>query len=323
MSDIPLFSSLSIIIPTYNRKATLKRALAGYLEQSAPALIHELLVVDDGSTDETESMVRDFSGASPFPIRYLRQPNQGPAAARNFGVREARASLLLFTDSDIIPEHDLVERHIEWHRKNPETTTAILGYVTWPKEINATPFMHWYGENRLFHFDQLRDQRQASFRCFYTCNVSLKAEFLRTCGPFDEEFKSAAFEDIELGYRLSKQGMRLLYNPAAIAYHYQFFSFEDACRKSRNNAGAAELFYSKEAGREVLRETETRHSRPGYGVAKELAAGLAKLLFPVKRYLDSAIPLPGFVYGLFIWDATRQQGPPPSGQDRRLGTSDR
>lgn len=313
MPETPCINSLTVIIPTYNRKQVLARALEGYLAQSSPQLIHELLIVDDGSSDGTESMVRRFSTRSVFPIRYLRQQNKGPAAARNFGIREARSSVVLFTDSDVIPEGDLVEQHIEWHRRNPQITAAVLGCVTWPAEIKATPFMWWYGAHILFAFDKLRDKQEASFHYFYTCNLSLKTEFLRNCGYFNEEFKSAAFEDTELGYRLEKQGLQLIYNSAALAYHYQFFSFEDACRKKLANDAAAQLFFRKEAGQQILKETHRRHSNAGYLLAKASAAGIVKLLFPIRRFLDSSIPLPGTVYHLIFWasvvTASRQPRP--------------
>jgi glycosyltransferase involved in cell wall biosynthesis len=305
--ETPLFKSLSVIIPTYNREKVLARALEAYLAQSSPQLIHELLVVDDGSTDGTESMVRGFSMQSVFPIRYLSQPNKGPAAARNLGIREAGSALVLFTDSDVIPKSDLVEQHIEWHQKNPPITAGVLGYVTWPPEINASPFMRWYGEHEIFGFDRLRNNRLASFHFFYTCNLSLKTQFLRTCGQFDEEFKSAAFEDTELGYRLSKHGLQLFYNSAAIGYHYQFFSFADACRKNLGNAVAAQLFFRKEAGQQVLKENQKRRSRAGHAFAKALASGLAKVLSPFRVLLDSSVPLPGIVYRLFFWSSTRQK----------------
>ena len=306
MPEASFFNSLSVIIPTFNRKGLLGKALSGYLAQSSPQLIRELLVVDDGSTDGTESLVGEFSKRSPFPIHYFPQPNKGPAAARNVGIREARSNLVLFTDSDIVPKGDLVEQHIAWHQRNPNLNTAVLGYVTWPLEIKATPFMRWYGEGRLFEFDKLRNKREASFHTFYTCNLSLKTEFLRTSGQFDEEFKRAAFEDVELGYRLSKQGLRLLYNTAAIGYHYQFFSFADACRKTLGNAAAAQLFLQKEAGQQDLQAIQRRHARARYSLAKTVAAGVARLLFPARRLIDSSIPLPSVVYYLFLWDSLRR-----------------
>ncbi len=306
MPDAIAFDSVSVIIPTYNRQKVLAKVLEGYLALASPHLVLELIVVDDGSTDGTESTVQEFSTRSVFPVRYLRQPNKGPAAARNVGIREAHSSLLLFTDSDIIPKGDLVEQHINWHRKNPQIATAVLGYVTWPREIRATPFMRWYGENQLFHFSHLRNKNDAGFRYFYTCNLSLKADFLRSYGQFDEDFKSAAYEDIELGYRLSKRGLQVLYNPEAIGYHYQFFSFNDACKKNLGNAAAAQLFLSKQVGQKILQDTRQKHSGAGYTLAKRIAWLAAKMFAPARRLLDSQLPLPNIVYRLFFWASNHQ-----------------
>jgi glycosyltransferase involved in cell wall biosynthesis len=307
MSEKPLLKSLSVIIPTYNREQLLAKALDGYLRQSSPQFIHEVLVIDDGSTDNTELMVRDFIARSVFPIRYLRQSNKGPAAARNLGIKEAGSELVLFSDSDIIPQVDLVEQHINWHRENPQITTVVLGYVTWDPAVNPTPFMQWYGDNRLFAFRELRNKREADFHSFYTCNISLKTEFLRAVGKFDEDFKNAAYEDTELGYRLGRKGMLLLYNPKAIGYHHQFFSFHDACKKALANGGATELFFRKEAGQVLAKEIQRRQSRVGHRVATVLAPVILKALSPLRHFLDSSLALPGVVYRLFFWAATGER----------------
>jgi glycosyltransferase involved in cell wall biosynthesis len=301
------FDSLSVVIPTYNRQEVLAKALAGYLAQSRPELIHELIVVDDGSTDETESRVGEFSQRSLFTIHYLRQPNKGPAAAQNLGIQQARSKLILFTDSDIVPERDLVEQHIRWHQSHRALSMAVLGYVTWPRQIRPTPFMRWYGERQIFAFQRLQNKKEEiSFHFFYTCNVSLKTEFLRTCGQFDEEFKSAAYEDIELGYRLTKCDLRLFYNPEAVGYHHQFFLFADACRKTLAHGAAAQTFLTKEAGQQVLKESQAVRRTFRYKLTRRLAAAMARVLHPVRRLLDSSLPLPGIVYYLFFWDSTRQ-----------------
>lgn len=308
MPETPVFNSLSVIIPTYNREKVLAKALEAYLAQSSPEFIQELLVVDDGSTDGTESMVAEFGRRSRFPIRYFRESNRGPATARNLGIREANSSLILFTDSDIIPQHDLVAQHLDWHNRNPQIGSAVLGYVTWSPEIKATPFMRWYGEDgALFQYRSLRG-RPGKVGChfFYTCNLSLKTEFLRTGGQFDEDFESLGYEDLELGYRLSKRGMRLLYNPAAIAYHYQRFSFEEACRKARANRVSALLFFRKEAGQQLWQEVQRTQSAARNTMIKGVARVAARVGSPVRRLLDSSFPLPRSVYHLFYWhDATR------------------
>src|SRR6266478_1482810 len=111
-------SGLTVVIPTYNRAAVLKKALDGYRIQSPSGLIRELIVVDDGSTDNTETVVEQVSKDCAFAVRYIRQSNRGPAAARNVGIREAQSQLILFTDSDIVPERDLVSQHVKWHGEN-------------------------------------------------------------------------------------------------------------------------------------------------------------------------------------------------------------
>ena len=299
ISDNP---SLTVIIPTYNRVQLLAKALAGYEKQSSLTLIRELLIVDDGSTDGTETFVRDFRRKSRLPLHYLRQSNKGPAAARNLGISEAKSPLILFTDSDIIPSQDLVEQHSAWHRKHPESSSAILGYVTWSPEVNPTPFMRWYGEDpMLFAYRLARGKTELDFRFFYTCNLSLKTAFLRENGHFNESFRSAAYEDTELGYRLSRHGMTLRYNPAAVAYHHQFFSFAAACRKARANADSAQLFFQTEAGQEVLKQMERKQSRWSYRIARTCAKGAATVLHPIRFSIDSRVRLPGFFYHLFFW----------------------
>jgi glycosyltransferase involved in cell wall biosynthesis len=89
---------ISAIIPTYDRAAYLERAITSVLHQRRPC--GELLVVDDGSTDDTPSVVARLAATSPVPIRLLCQENRGAAAARNLGIRAARGTLLAFLDSD-------------------------------------------------------------------------------------------------------------------------------------------------------------------------------------------------------------------------------
>ncbi len=303
MTERSEFNSLSIVIPTYNREKVLAKALEAFLAQSSSQLIHELLVVDDGSTDNTESMVKEFGRRASFPVRYFRQSNQGPATARNLGIREATSNLILFSDSDIIPEHDLVAQHLEWHNRNPQIGAAVLGYVTWSPEIKATPFMRWYGEDgALFRYRSLRGRTgEVGCHFFYTCNLSLKTEFLRTRGQFDEDFKGAGYEDLELGYRLHKNGMKLLYNSAAIGYHYQRFSFEEACRKTRANRSAALLFFRKEAGQQLWLEVQKARSNARYVMLRAVTTAVGATLSPARRLLDSSFPLPRVVYHLFYW----------------------
>jgi glycosyltransferase involved in cell wall biosynthesis len=282
---------VSVVIPTHNRCETLKKAISGYQAQSALQEISEIIVVDDGSTDLTKAVVSQMAEQSAIAIRYFRQENKGPAAARNLGIRMAESPLILFTDDDIIPGRDLVAEHLNWHTTHPAETTAVLGFVTWSPDLDSTPFMEWYGSEVLFSFSKLRDQVAVDYRYFYTCNISLKRDFLCKSGTFDEDFKVAAFEDIELGFRLHSAGMRLLYNSQAIAYHKQFVSFNDACKRYRKTLATLPTFSQKDAGRQwshLLRGTSPDKKR--------LKRWLAPFLYPLKWLMDWRIPLPWSLY---------------------------
>lgn len=288
---------LSVVIPTYNRKDTLRKALQAYRKQSPAQQVAEVLVIDDGSTDGTGAAVLECAEESPIPIRYLSQVHKGPAAARNLGIRESPTELVLLTDDDIIPADDLVAQHMSWHRTHPAPFVAVLGYVTWSAVIGATPFMRWYSEDGpLFGFRHLAGQTEVDFARFFTCNLSLKRDYLINNGMFDEDFKSAAWEDFELGYRLHKRGMKLLFNRSAIAYHHQFFSFADARRRAQRVAEARRVLQRKEAGT-YLSDLERRqrltdpHRLPQWST-RIMERALASL----EPLLDSRIPLPAAIY---------------------------
>jgi glycosyltransferase involved in cell wall biosynthesis len=287
-------NSLTVIIPTYNRCATLQKVIQAYLDQTESRAIAEILVVDDGSTDPTPALVARLSRESPIRIRYFRQENRGPAAARNVGIREAKTDLILFTDDDIIPSTSLVAEHLAWHRRFPEPSAVVLGKVTWSPEVNPTPFMNWYGtEGPLFAYARLEDRIEIEYRYFYTCNLCLKTQFLRKNGTFDEDFKVAAYEDIELGFRLNKAGMRLRYNRNALAYHHQYVSFADACRRSKKAASAAEVLKRKEAG--------GQYPAPlGQSFVRQIVKWAAPILSPFRSLMDARVPLPSAIYRIMF-----------------------
>ncbi len=290
---------LSVIIPTYNRKEVLRRTLWGYVAQTSPNLIHEILVVDDGSTDGTRSVIEQMQPVSPFQLQYCWQPNRGPAAARNRGMEGVTTPLALFADDDMIPHPDLVAIHVRQHQQNPELFVAVLGHVKWWPELRPTPFMEWYGKaGPLFAFGQFRENRELDSQYFYSCNLSLKTEFFTAFGKFDERFDMAAYEDTELGFRLSKAGLRLLYSPQAVAYHHQFFTFAEACRKTERAAAARERFLQTEAGSQFLERRRARESSLTRRVSRRLAAWFFR---PATVLLDSRFPLPSIIYRSLFW----------------------
>jgi glycosyltransferase involved in cell wall biosynthesis len=291
-------NTLSVVIPTYNRCQTLERAMRGYMEQTAFQRIAEILVVDDGSTDATGEVVSRVSQESSVAIRYFRQENKGPAAARNLGIREASSELILFTDDDIIPGPTLVAEHLEWHAQHPAREVVVLGNVDWDPNVGPTPFMEWYGsDGALFAYGHFHGKTDLDYMDFYTCNLSLKVQFLRDHGTFDEDFKTAAYEDIELAYRLRKVGMRLMYNSKAKAYHSQYISFDDACRRARKAVSARETFKQKEAGQYYY---SFQPGTPASRLKRYLAWPLGLLLAPLKIFVDGRMKLPKGFYWMML-----------------------
>ena len=229
-------SQLSIVIPTYNRKETLLKALEAYCRQTAEAEIREILVIDDGSTDATVEAVAGFSKTSPIAIRCVANPKKGQASARNHGIREAQGNLILLADDDIIPAPALVAEHVAWNRKYPDENCAVLGHVDWAPEVHPTPFMEWLGRDGvLFGFGRLSPGEEVGANYSYFCNTSIKKSFLLKAGMFDENFRAYGYEDTELAYRLFRQGLRVRYNPRAVGYHYKHFSYAEARRRDRKS----------------------------------------------------------------------------------------
>jgi glycosyltransferase involved in cell wall biosynthesis len=109
---------VSVIIPVYNGERYLAAAIQSVLEQTLPP--DEIIVVDDGSTDGTAAIVTGLAGASPLPIHYIHQQNQGPSAARNRGLRAARSGLVAFLDADDIWDLRKQEIQVAYLAANPD-----------------------------------------------------------------------------------------------------------------------------------------------------------------------------------------------------------
>jgi glycosyltransferase involved in cell wall biosynthesis len=116
-------SSITVVIPTYNRAEWLPATVESVLQQTRPP--DEVLVVDDGSRDHTEEVCRAF----PAPVRYVRQPNAGVSAARNRGVREARGEWVAFVDSDDLWDPAKLEVQAAAHAAAPEAGWSITECV--------------------------------------------------------------------------------------------------------------------------------------------------------------------------------------------------
>lgn len=223
---------ISIIIPTYNRSEVLVKCLNALFGQNYPKSQYEIIVIDDGSTDNTEQKIKPLIKSANCSVTYLKQKNKGPAAARNLGIKNAKGDIILLIGDDIIPSKNFLKEHVTWHKDYPEENIAILGYTTWFPELKITPYMHWLENGGpQFHYQDLRHGEVVSYKYFYTSNISLKRKFLSD-EIFNELFPYAAYEDIEFAYRLSKKGLKIIYNKNALAFHHHEISLENYSKRA-------------------------------------------------------------------------------------------
>ncbi|MCK5471786.1 glycosyltransferase family 2 protein [Candidatus Gracilibacteria bacterium] len=212
----------SVIIPTFNRAEILRRNLNLLATQTFDDF--EVVVIDDGSTDETLRLLREFEKKVEFPLRFLTQKNSGQGVARNQGIKISAGEILLFLGDDMLPLPNLLEKHAEFHDSHPADNFACFGLVRWHPEIRISKFMKWLERSGVqFKFQDLKENSETDFWRFYTANISLKKSFLGK-ERFNENFSGWGFEDAEIGLRLQKKGMKLLFSPEAIAQHFHKIS---------------------------------------------------------------------------------------------------
>jgi len=237
---------ISVIIPTYNRRATLASCLAALDAQSLSKDLYEVIVIDDGSTDGTQELCQGLS--LPFPFIYLRQNNAGAGAARRLGTEAAHGTyLLLFNDDTIAARGLLAEHRRAQHECAPEKC-AVLGDFRYFREALKRALTSFLA-TRPFLFPQVSLKpglyRQSSY--FIASNLSLRRDAVLKAGSFDPQFRVA--EDTELGVRLEQRGYRVLYHPQALAWHdHLLFTTANLIDRARRYALPDLLLFNKHPG---------------------------------------------------------------------------
>ena len=212
---------LSVVICTYNRHELLRSALDSLLQQAPPDFSYEVVVVDNNSTPETRALVEEMAQRD-ARVRYVREPRQGNAHARNTGVAEARAPIIAYLDDDVTVRENWVEII---KTTFAETKADFIGGRVLPRWEEPPPSWlstkNWapiaavdYGDSSLF----LTNDNPL---CLLTANIAFKREVFEKFGGFSADVQRekdtiGSLEDHEFLMRLFRAGVVGLYVPEMI-----------------------------------------------------------------------------------------------------------
>lgn len=206
--------SVSVIVPTYNRRERLGRLLAALERHHRAGASFEVFLTVDGSEDGTQAMLASLRTA--YPLRVIVQPRSGPSAARNAAIAAATGDVLLFLDDDVVPQDGVFERHLAVHRGDP--LAAVIGKIAAPPGLALPVWLEWEAAMGERLYSEMLAGRQATgWRQFFTANASVRREHVLAVGGFDTTFTRT--EDMELAHRLADRGVRFYFVPEAIVHH--------------------------------------------------------------------------------------------------------
>ena len=319
---------ISAILCTYNRAGLLREALQSLCTQTLPVERFEVVLIDDGSTDDTRAVVDAFRPL--LNIQAVHQSNAGLAAAKNRALDTAGAPIVVFVDDDDRMDPDCLQQHLLTHQAYPQPEVAVLGYTDMATDVAASPLMHYVTGRAglLFSYASLNDGEQLDYRYFWGGRSSCKRALLQQHGQFNPVFRFGA-EDIELGYRLSKAGLRVIFNRAAVSQMLRRLDFDQFCRRSEMQGRSNRVFAELHPDPEVIAYTGIDDARrlwpeiePRY--QQILAAGRGLDRYAQAR-ADQGLGIDGLSTRLLhqayrrAFDASRLRG--SAGVDKQAGSA--
>lgn len=203
-------SFVSVIIPSYNSGLTIEGCLSSVLQQDYPREKYEVIVIDDGSSDESDKLILKY------PVMLLMQKHSGPGAARNKGLRYAKGEIIIFLDSDCTVDVDWISTHVQAHGNQSRTKpVGCIGGAIKPS-LNDTNFIElcdyyssWYSPPRV--------HKGKEYEYLPSTNLSMRKKVMDEMGGFEESLWCG--EDIALGMKLREFGYSIIHNPSILCYH--------------------------------------------------------------------------------------------------------
>lgn len=233
-------STLSVVVPTYNRERKLRATIEKILECTHTGLESvQVVVVDDGSAVPAEDVLAGVAAPSPFSLEIVRQENAGPARARNTGFRASSSSIVLFVDDDILAHPSLLEGHVAAHGKLPGS--VVFGRYPWEKPANAGAFFRVL--EGLGHDTGAGDPREfvpSAVPASGHLSVE-RSQFSSAGGVYRDDLETPGAEEFELGARLKSLGVPLYLATRITAIHDSPVALREFCsRQFKLGRGCAE-----------------------------------------------------------------------------------
>lgn len=238
---LPTPLTVSVIIPTYNRKDFLHETLDSLAQQTYPSDCFEVIIIDDGSTDGTAAIAAEVF---PFSLRYFWQSNQGDAAARNVGAQQSQADILVFLDDDILVEPGYLIHLIQAH--NIGQNQIVIGTCNhWLTE--PSPFSQsLYASTAL---NQIHTATEVTFRDICSNNMSLRRTAYFKIGMMQGlDFPgSSMWCDLDFNYRAYRQGFGFCRSTKAVCWHrdYTVRSLDIYKKRMRTAAYRAVILFQR------------------------------------------------------------------------------
>lgn len=233
---------VSIVVPTHGRRDSVVRLLRALGAQTAEPDLFEVVIAIDGSEDATRETVGAY--AAPFHIRHMWQPQRGRASACNAGARLASGDILVFLDDDMEPTPGFVEAHINSHKSG--SSLGVVGAAPIVVSTDASPLVSYRATNFATKMKRLASRHDdLRFTDVYTGNFSIRRDAFIAVGGYDEEFRLYGHEDYELSLRLTRAGVRFVFDSAAMAHQHYTKDFRSLAANIEAEGDTAVLFALK------------------------------------------------------------------------------
>ncbi|RKY33716.1 MAG: hypothetical protein DRP78_07255 [Candidatus Omnitrophota bacterium] len=234
---------LTIIIPYYNAPDKILQCLDALDNCYFPEKF-EVIVVDDGSDVSIEQAITEYQPDN-YKLRVFQNQHYGQSAATNFGIKQAQGEFVLLFAQDMLADKNLLCSHLEIFEQKQNSSLALLGYMPFSRKFQNNDFLDFLLTGPQFAFQGLKqgDYLEPG-KYFYAPNIFMRRDFLLENGLFDQEMQYG-FQDLELGYRLGKKGLNLVFNKNAVAYHLHKIDLESFCAKLKIMGKMAVVLHQK------------------------------------------------------------------------------